>query len=266
MKFDWRTYEGIFVDTKTPIAVDSPDHLTPWGTARDNHTSPVFEEKFMKLYNYAPELKVLDLGCSGGGFVKNCLDRGCLAIGLEGSNYSKKMHRAHWPLLGNKLLFTADITKPYSIKFIQEKKQYPLHFHLITMWEVLEHLKEKDLTQTFANIKNHLSDSGIFALSVSPLEEIIRGMRLHQTVNPPNWWLERFKKEGFIQMPKLEQYFDGSYVRGPQNARGSANFVFALNPEKVPIPHFDEVYTQVKKKLLIRRILGKLKRKLLSKI
>ena len=30
------------VETEYPIAFDSPDHLYPWGTKRDNHTSESF--------------------------------------------------------------------------------------------------------------------------------------------------------------------------------------------------------------------------------
>lgn len=244
-EFDWKTFEKIVVKTDHPIAVDSPDHLMPWGTSRDNSFNLAFNRRLMKLFRHKVGLKVLDLGCSGGGFVKSCVDDGCFAIGLEGSNYSQKLHRANWPLLGGKLLFTTDITKPFTVQSIHGNEIHPLAFHLITLWEVLEHLSEEALLQTFENIKKHLLQDGLLMISVSLREEKINGVALHQTVRSQEWWLNRFLKEGFIRMPVIEEIFGGHFIRGPHNAEGSINFVFSLSPEKISIP--DELIPRKKK-------------------
>jgi hypothetical protein len=105
----------IKLETSFPVAFDSPDHLVPHGTAKDNSTNLMFNLKVEKLFkNLNRLLKVLDLGCSGGGFVRSCIERGCLAVGLEGSDYSKIHRRAEWPILGDYFLFTSDITRPFS--------------------------------------------------------------------------------------------------------------------------------------------------------
>ena len=86
---------AVEVLTQKPVALDSPDHLMPWGTRQDNSTNLQFN---LKLARWLPleTLSVLDLGCSGGGFVKSVLDMGCLAVGLEGSDYSQVRARTEW--------------------------------------------------------------------------------------------------------------------------------------------------------------------------
>jgi len=75
------------------------------------------------------QLKILDMGCSGGGFVRNCLDDGCLAIGLEGSDYSKRHRRAEWRVIPE-YLFTCDVTA--SLKLLIETMASQGRFSL--MW------------------------------------------------------------------------------------------------------------------------------------
>ena len=57
------------VRTEREVAYESPDHLTPWGTKQNNSTNGRFNDKLYKLYPKQEQLKVLDMGCSGGGLV-----------------------------------------------------------------------------------------------------------------------------------------------------------------------------------------------------
>src|SRR6185503_21290432 len=102
----------ITLKTDHPVALQSPDHLKPWGTKRDNSKSPRFLKKVSRLFSEeGSEFSLLDLGCSGGGWVKEAHDKGWLAVGLEGSDYSKKTRRAEWAIIPE-YLFTCDLTKP----------------------------------------------------------------------------------------------------------------------------------------------------------
>ena len=94
------------VETEFPIAFDSPDHLMPWGTKRDNHSSPSFIQESIAHFKMDRSVKFMDLGCSGGGLVKEWLTYTNFAIGLEGSDYSLKHKRASWPELYKRNLFT----------------------------------------------------------------------------------------------------------------------------------------------------------------
>src|SRR5215468_10939781 len=86
----------IVLRAERAVAFESPDHLFPTGTRRDNSRNWRFNVKLYQLLGrrmprigprgawvYWPniQLKILDLGCSGGGFVKDCLDDGYFAVG-----------------------------------------------------------------------------------------------------------------------------------------------------------------------------------------
>src|SRR3954466_16367742 len=143
------------LETKHPVAFESPDHLAPRGTMNDNSTNKKFVT-FMaeRIDRELPGVihGSLDLGCSGGQLVRDFRDMGWIAVGLEGSDYSLKHKRANWPELAGKNLFTCDITKPFELL----NHEAPLKFDLITAWEVIEHIGTADLDQLFRNITTRL--------------------------------------------------------------------------------------------------------------
>src|SRR4029077_17423945 len=133
---------------------------------------------------------ILDLGCAGGGMVRTFVDQGHTAVGIEGSDYSKKAGRAEWKHLTDKTLFTADITKPFDIS--------PRWFNVITLWEVIEHIVEEDLPQVFDNIARHLAIGGIVIMSVSPNEDYSDGVAVHQCVHDKEWWEATLYNLGWV--------------------------------------------------------------------
>jgi 2-polyprenyl-3-methyl-5-hydroxy-6-metoxy-1,4-benzoquinol methylase len=182
---------NITLKTDHPVAYESPDHLMPWGTMRDNTTNIGFIDEmheFMKLNYDVDTFNFLDLGCSGGQLVVDFHNRGNLSVGLEGSDYSVKHQRANWPEYHNKVLFTCDVTKPYSLYNNGEK----VEFDIITAWEVVEHIHPNDLSNFFQYISNNLKPGGIFLASVSTIEDVIQGHVLHQTVYSEAEWYKKF--------------------------------------------------------------------------
>jgi 2-polyprenyl-3-methyl-5-hydroxy-6-metoxy-1,4-benzoquinol methylase len=125
------------VITDHPVALDSEDHQIPGGTMHDNSTNPVFNRKLYQLLSHLPKLRVMDLGCAGGGFVKSLVDDGHEAIGLEGSDYSlhwdgpggteqeratrKPGKRAEWATIPDRL-FTCDITRPFQVETLCDSR------------------------------------------------------------------------------------------------------------------------------------------------
>jgi SAM-dependent methyltransferase len=190
------------VITNHPVAFESPDHIAPKGTAENNSTNKKFVLHMDQLLHRAffdQTLFCLDLGCSGGQMVKDFLDLRWAGVGLEGSDYSLKYRRANWRELANRNLFTCDITKPYEIKIDARKAQ----FHLITAWEVMEHIATNDLIQVFSNISEHLKVGGYFIASTTSTSDIHEGIELHQT----QW--ENYQWRDFVEknFPEL-QYTD----------------------------------------------------------
>ena len=193
----------ITLQTNHPIAFNSPDHLMPWGTRRDNHTNPKFIEEihqYFKLKHEVDNFNFLDLGCSGGQLVVDLHNNGNIAVGLEGSDYSVKHQRANWPEYHNKILFTCDVTKPYTIYNNSEK----VEFDMITAWEVVEHIHPDDLSAFFLQISNNLKFGGVFLASISTKEDVIQGYKLHQTVWDEITWYKNFPK--LLKETNLETY------------------------------------------------------------
>ena len=225
----------IVLYAERPVAYFSPDHLTPWGTRRDNSRNWRFNQKLYQLFAYRKEtLRILDLGCSGGGFVKDCLDDGCMAVGLEGSDYSWKQRRAEWATIPD-YLFTCDVTRNFNLELVIGEKKEPLQFDVVTSWELIEHIAEPDLERVAANVKKHMAPGGIWIMSVSPNEEVINGTVLHQTVQQKAWWVKKFQSLGLEHHESLVCYFNTQFIRGPK-FRAPGSFHLVLSPDRNPIP------------------------------
>ena len=192
----------ITLDTNYPIAYDSPDHICPWGTKRDNFTSKGFIDETLNFHSQKGKDKInfLDLGCSGGQLVIDYINRGHLGVGLEGSDYSVINGRANWPKYYNKNLFTCDVTKKYEL-FENDIK---LNFDIITAWEVIEHIKPEDQKPFFKYINDNLNSGGFFCGSISTREEVINGHSLHQPVWNEATWYKNFPD--ILKETNLELY------------------------------------------------------------
>ena len=217
------------------VAFSSPDHQLPWGTKRDNSRNPRFNDKLYKLFpRYNELLKILDMGCSGGGFVKSCFDEGCLAVGLEGSDFSKRMRRAEWRTIPE-YLFTCDITGDFDIWLESKAGTERLVFDVVSSWEVMEHIAEGDIATVAGNVKKHLAAGGLWIMSVSPNEEVIHGVRLHQTVKDKPWWIQKLAGLGLHHQERYVEYFNTQFVRGPKyGGPGSFHLVVSPDPAKAP--------------------------------
>ena len=187
----------VTLKTEFPVAFESPDHLVPWGTANDNSSNKkfvLFMDDLVSRQVGARDKRFLDLGCSGGQLVKDFLDMGWTAVGLEGSDFSQKHQRANWPLLGGKNLFTCDLTKPFDLRLDGK----PAQFQIITAWEVLEHIPQNDLESLFRTISRLLAPDGYFIASTTAAPDIHDGIDLHQTkMTNAQWrdWVQRNVKE-----------------------------------------------------------------------
>ncbi|HLP76283.1 MAG TPA: class I SAM-dependent methyltransferase [Candidatus Paceibacterota bacterium] len=232
---NWTQLRAVKINATRAVAYDSPDHLVPWGTRRDNSRNRRFNQKLYRLFGeQRGPLSLLDMGCSGGGFVKDCLDDGCLAVGLEGSDFSKRFRRAEWRTIPE-YLFTADITAPFEITGEFADGTRKLQFDAITSWEVMEHIQERDLPAVAANVKNHLRSGGIWIMSVASQDDFVNGVNLHQTVKPREWWIQKFASLGLHHVEAYVRYFNTQFVRGPKYmAPGSFHLALTNDPALAP--------------------------------
>jgi len=220
--------ECVDVLTNKSVAIDSPDHFNPWGTARDNSQNPLFNAR-LRAWIPTSKIRLLDLGCSGGGQVRSFLEQGCYAIGIEGSDYSRKRLRAEWQTIPE-FLFTADITEPFNI--VRLGTTQPCEpFSVITLWEVIEHIPREKLPAVFDNIARHLAPEGVVIMSVSPNSDVVNGVELHQTIEQRPWWSRTISALGFQNHESIVEYFGNDLVRWHENARDSFHFVLTRRSE-----------------------------------
>lgn len=201
------------VITDYPIAIDSPDHLYPWGTAYDNHTNLGFIAEVENYFTNKEKINFLDIGCSGGQLAVDFCERGHLSVGIEGSNYSVVNERANWPEYHNKNLFTCDASKPYKIVDDNNEK---IIFDCISSWEVIEHISPDDLGIFFKNIYDHMSEESIFVGGISLISDChtCNGryetpVELHQSVFPKEYWIDVILSKLF----NVEEYPFSNKVR-----------------------------------------------------
>ncbi|HEY1687064.1 MAG TPA: glycosyltransferase [Tepidisphaeraceae bacterium] len=211
-----------------PVAADSPDHLVPRGTKNDNSRNRLFNRKVELLLAKRP-LRVLDFGCAGGGFVKDCIDDGHIAVGLEGSDYSKRIARAEWATIPQSL-FTCDITSPFALS----QRGSAAQFDLITGWEFMEHIPTPCIEAICANAEKHLAAGGLVIFSIADFPDEADGVVYHQTVQPKAWWVEKFRSLGFTNHENVVGYFGNDWIRGPY--QGSRGFHVVLTRSKDNAP------------------------------
>ena len=175
------------VVTDHPVAFTSPDHQVPHGTKFNNSTNRKFvwlmNRHLHRQFPQGPRC-FMDLGCSGGQLVADFAALRWIAVGLEGSDYSLKHRRANWRTLAHRNLFTCDISESFRV----QRDGQDLRFHLITSWEVLEHIQLANLETLFRNISSHLAEGGLFIASTSSTPSIVDGVELHQTRMPNSEW------------------------------------------------------------------------------
>lgn len=202
--------ELVAFDCERPLAADSIDHLEPRGTANDNTHWVPFVVRCEEYFG-GRDLRYLDLGCAGGGLVFDFAFRRHVAIGLEGSDYSRLRGRAEWGRLPRHL-DTCDITFPFAFTDRESGERY--RFDVIGIWDALEHLDEKRLPVFFENVRAHLAKDGLFAGTVStrPAKLSESHRNHHATVRPREWWETLFDAQGFEPVDGVFAFDD--YPRG----------------------------------------------------
>jgi len=183
---------------ESTLAEDSNDHICPVGCVNDNYTNSELIDKVEAVITKKP-MFMLDLGCAGGQFVADFIDRGHLGFGLEGSSHALKGAGGHnWNVYNNINLFLCDVTKPFHF----EHDDSNMLFDFIHCSEMIEHLKPEDLSEFFANVHNNLADKGVFCcqINLGPDVRVENGKEivLHHSIFSGNEWKTKLIRAGFI--------------------------------------------------------------------
>jgi hypothetical protein len=83
-------------------------------------------------------------------------------------------------------------------------------------------------------------------MSINQDEDIVNGVKFHQTVQKKEWWLNLFNNCGFVNHPSLIEYFENDWVRGPlQGTPGSFHLVLTLAGDEPPTPNAVSAYNKL---------------------
>lgn len=192
----------IKIVTDYPLAVDSMDFQHPLGTKLNNFCPAMVN----RLVSLKEDPRVLDLGCAGGGFVCEMIDRGYVAVGIDGTEHPKTSEHSSWHRHPENF-FTADITKTFSLWEAKPNADEIAFFNVITAFEVLEHIRESELQGLFSNIGWHATPDAICVFTVSSDASHSDGVELHVTKQSREWWTEFFDQQGW-QLSSLQDQFE----------------------------------------------------------
>ena len=67
-------------------------------------------------------------------------------------------------------------------------------------------------------------------------DDIVKGVNLHQTVHPKEWWIKKFGELGFESFPEYVRYFNTQFVRGPKFGYSYNSFHLVLGTDRVKLP------------------------------
>jgi 2-polyprenyl-3-methyl-5-hydroxy-6-metoxy-1,4-benzoquinol methylase len=197
----------IKVFTNNPVAINSDDHLYPEGIYYDNNLNINFCNEIEQYYDHK-KINFLDLGCAGGELVCHMYDRGHNSVGLEGSDHClnvrpemvkevgfEPLGHKNWKLFGNKILFTCDITKDYTIT----NNSKPAKFDFITCFDVMEHFTSDEVDNFLKQLYKHTKHGGLFIAQIalypsgrhSSSLNTPENINYHKSVFPREWWLEK---------------------------------------------------------------------------
>src|SRR5690606_21383420 len=142
------------------------DHLDVWR----RNAELVRDDAERALGLPAPKVRILDVGCGQGFFLEQCVALGMVARGIEPSEHAVSYARDHLKL--DVRAMTPESLGPDE------------RYHVMTMWEVLEHVP--DPLATLRGLRGHLEEGGriwIAVPNVNALQRRVQGGRYFNLVN-----------------------------------------------------------------------------------
>lgn len=184
------TLANLMMQTEHPVAIDSNDHLFPWGAANDSTSCLPFLRACERTICKRP-IHYMDLGCAGGQLVREFIEADHIAVGVDGATAAMRENWQTYPAH----YFGADISRPFRISCATDF----FWFDVISAWEVCEHIPEERIPQFCENIREHLDPAhGLFVASISTRPDVVDGHVYHVTVKDGEWWRKTLLENGLV--------------------------------------------------------------------
>ena len=166
--------------------------------------------KYLKfLRKRSSSLKMLDVGCGEGHYVRDAIEEGIDAYGIDVSSYALENALAE---VKDRITF-GSITK---IPFGDEE------FDLMTAFDVIEHIHPKDTLNAIAEIRRVLKPDGIVIITTpsSNFGAWVSDLT-HINVRPPKFWKLILEEHDFkvrmFYVPSFLKYYMKNHIRLPDS-------------------------------------------------
>jgi len=159
-----------------------------------NRLGSYFQKTAKHIVNKFSPSSVLDVGCAKGFLVKALVELGVDAYGVDPSEYAFNE-------------VPADIKGRTVIGAAQQLHDEDNSFDLVTCFDVLEHIPEKDVPQVLSEMLRVSKQWLIIRVATKELPNDVDAN--HATIREKDWWIEKIKEAGGIVEP-TENYVNNS--------------------------------------------------------
>jgi ubiquinone/menaquinone biosynthesis C-methylase UbiE len=165
--------------------------------------------KYMKFLRKGSSLKMLDVGCGEGYYVRDAIEEGIDAYGIDISTHALENALAE---VKDRITFGSLAEIPFADE----------EFDVITALDVIEHIHPKDTLNAVAEIRRVLKPDGIVIITTPSSNFGYWVFDLtHINVRPPKFWkliLEEYNfKVQMFYIPSFLKYYAKNYIPIPDS-------------------------------------------------
>jgi|ERR687898_128654 ubiquinone/menaquinone biosynthesis C-methylase UbiE len=178
-------------------------------TERITNKSKKHMMMYLKFLRKRSSLKMLDVGCGEGSYVRDAIEEGIDAYGIDISTHA----------LENALAEVKDRTSYGSITKIPFGDE---EFDVMTAFDVIEHIHPKDTSKMVQEIRRVLKPNGIIIITTpnSNFGGWVYDLT-HINVRPPRFWKLIFKEHNLevkmFYVPSFLKYYMKNHIPMPDS-------------------------------------------------
>jgi SAM-dependent methyltransferase len=165
--------------------------------------------KYMKFLRKRSSLKMLDVGCGQGYYVRDAIEEGINAYGIDTSTHAFEHPLAE---VKDRITFGSIIEIPYGDE----------EFDVMTAFDVIEHIHPKDTLGMVEEIRRVLKPNGIIIIT-TPSSNFGNWVfdLTHINVRPPRFWKLIFEEYNLrvkmLYVPSFLKYYMKNHIPIPDS-------------------------------------------------
>ncbi|HXK61844.1 MAG TPA: methyltransferase domain-containing protein [Acidobacteriota bacterium] len=148
--------------------------------------------------------RLLDLGCGDASFLKEVQELSFQVFGLD---VDRAASEAFDQTEASPNLFFCNYTRRFTLRERHSRGTRTAKFQIITCWNILEHVPERQLSDLLTTLRRHLDVRlGLFLASISLRPCYLAHGECHPAARPESWWRNLFRNCGFFLLDGTFDY------------------------------------------------------------